>query len=776
MLLAPPKMDLPLRVLLLQALHERKIVCINKRNKAFENLERTLRDLEEQIENARNRNSRRKQDNKDKHEKQSNDDDDGDKREKGGGRGGDDDNNDSPKRRDGDPNPRNLVLAGVAAAALLAFLTLGDQHAGVPESTFQDFKMTFLASGKVDHIEVINHHTAYIYVKGNSRPVAYFIIGSVDSFERQLEDAQLDLGVKPRDFITLKYAERAGMNDLMHFLPTLLLIGASLYMGNRMLRSMGDATGGGGKRGIFSMGKSGATVVMPGDRKGVTFKDVAGLDEAKVEVMEFVEFLKRPKHFTKLGAKIPKGALLVGPPGTGKTLLAKATAGEASVPFFSISGSDFLEMFVGVGPARVRDLFAEARKHAPCIIFIDEIDAVARARGSGRAGGNDERENTLNQMLVEMDGFNTTEGVVVLAGTNRVDILDKALLRPGRFDRQITIDKPDIRGREQIFHVHLKKIKIAAAHTQEQIAQRLAALTPGFAGADIANICNEAALIAARHSKDFVDLEDFERAIDRVIGGLEKKYSVMTKAEKELIAHHEAGHAVAGWFLEHADPLLKVTIVARGNGALGFAQYLPKEVALYNQKQLTDKMCMALGGRAAEQIFFGDVSTGASDDLKKVTALAHGQVTAFGMSPRLPNVSYELDPNSFHKTYSETTAQIIDEEISKLVEAAYQRTVALLTEKKALVKALADKLIELETINHDVIVSVLGPRPFMTDAYKEYMKHSHEVLRKQQEAEELARKERLAHDKEHGESTATGASPAAAESSTSASSTTPPPP
>jgi AFG3 family protein len=395
----------------------------------------------------------------------------------------------------------------------------------------------------------------------------------------------------------------------------------------------------------------------------VTFADVAGCDEAKAEIMEFVQFLKDPSRFTNLGAKIPKGALLVGPPGTGKTLLAKATAGESAVPFFSMSGSDFIEMFVGVGPSRVRDLFAQARAAAPCIVFIDEIDAVARARNKGGfGGGNDERENTLNQLLVEMDGFASSEGVVVLAGTNRVDILDKAILRPGRFDRQITVDKPDIAGRKQIFLVHMGKVKLAGEPAV--YAQRLAALTPGFVGADIANIVNEAAIHAARGAKARVDLKDFEAAIDRVIGGLERRNSLMTADEKRTVAFHEAGHAIAGWFLEHADPLLKVTIIPRGNGALGFAQYLPKEVTLYTKEALLDRMCMALGGRAAEELTFGRITTGAQDDLDRVTQMAYAMTTVYGMNARLGTLSFpKREENMYNKPYSEATAQVIDDEV-----------------------------------------------------------------------------------------------------------------
>jgi ATP-dependent metalloprotease FtsH len=519
---------------------------------------------------------------------------------------------------------------------------------------------------------------------------------------------------------------------------------------------MGEIGGmsGGGKRGgknIFSFGKSPAVVIKPGEKTKITFKDVAGLDEAKVEIMEFVKFLKSPAKFTRLGAKIPKGALLVGPPGTGKTLLAKATAGEASVPFFSISGSDFIEMFVGVGPSRVRDLFKEARAAAPCIVWIDEIDAVGRSRSKGGfSGGNDERENTLNQLLVEMDGFNTETGVVVLAGTNRADILDKALLRPGRFDRQIQIEKPDIKGRKQIFLVHLKPLKIA--HPIDDLASRMAALTPGFAGADIANVCNEAAIIAARTDKRIIELVDFESACDRVIGGIERKTKVMSPEEKKLVAYHEAGHAVVGWFLEHANPVLKVTIVPRGKGALGFAQYLPQELALYQKEQLLDMMCMTLGGRAAEQEFFGKVSTGAADDLKKVTKLAYSQVSVFGMSEALGQVSFQADEgdNQFTKPFSEHTAQLIDREVSLLIKDSYTRTLAMVKDKRALVESLALRLLKDETVNHDVIVEVLGRRPYSTQVYNDYVnnvvKPQLEELHKQEQAEEETASEKPVDD------------------------------
>lgn len=481
----------------------------------------------------------------------------------------------------------------------------------------------------------------------------------------------------------------------------------------------------GGMGGMMNVGKSKAKKITK-EMVNVSFKDVAGCDEAKKEIMEFVEFLKDHKKFTALGAKIPKGALISGPPGTGKTLLAKATAGEANVPFFSISGSDFVEMFVGVGPSRVRDLFKEARANAPCIVFIDEIDAVGRKRGGGRAsGGYDERENTLNQMLVEMDGFEPTTGIVVFAGTNRVDVLDPALLRPGRFDRKITVDNPDIQGRKAIFEIYLKKITIGTIDLSS-LAGRLAALTPGFAGADIANICNEAAIIAARKNKSFVELVDFESATDRVIGGLET-HKLISPEEKRIVAYHEAGHAVAGWNLQYADPLLKVTIIPRGNGALGFAQYLPKEIFLRNRQQLLDLVCMALAGRASEQIHFGKVTTGAADDLRRVTQILYQMVQVFGMNERIGQISFPKENDGFpsDRPYGNATAEAMDEEVRRLVDEAYKRTLTLMEEKTEQIKLVAELLLTKETITHIDIANTIGKRPFATDAeYEEFIKMS----------------------------------------------------
>jgi len=470
------------------------------------------------------------------------------------------------------------------------------------------------------------------------------------------------------------------------------------------------------------MMQSTAKVINPSEIN-VAFKDVAGCEEAKIEIMEFVNFLKNPAQYTMLGAKIPKGAILTGPPGTGKTLIAKATAGEANVPFISVSGSEFLEMFVGVGPARVRDMFAMARKNSPCILFIDEIDAVGRKRGGRNIGGQSEAENTLNQLLVEMDGFNTgSTNVIVLAATNRVDILDQALMRPGRFDRQIYVPAPDIKGRSSIFQVHLGNLKTEV--DKVSLAKKMAALTPGFTGADIANVCNEAALIAARDLSEHIVIKHFEAAIERVVAGMEKKTNVLGPEEKKTVAYHEAGHAVCGWFLEYADPLLKVSIIPRGKG-LGYAMYLPKEQYLYTTEQLNDRMCMTLGGRAAERIFFNRITTGAQDDLQKVTKSAYSQITQFGMNEAVGNVSFEQPQQGemvFDKPFSEHTAQLVDEEAKKLISMAMDRTMNLLTEKKDLVEKVALRLLEKEVLNREDMIELLGPRPFKEKStYEEFV-------------------------------------------------------
>jgi cell division protease FtsH len=537
-------------------------------------------------------------------------------------------------------------------------------------------------------------------------PQAYFSIIKDEVFATQLNQFYKDhpdlkrVPDKPGD-------EGELFGQIVSTLLPILLIALVFIM---MMRKVGGGAGAGGPGGIFNIGKSKATLFEKGTKVNINFSDVAGLDEAKVEVMEIVDFLKNPKKYTNLGGKIPKGALLIGPPGTGKTLLAKAVAGEAQVPFFSLSGSDFVEMFVGVGASRVRDLFKQAREKAPCIIFIDEIDAIGRARGKNMMMSNDERENTLNQLLVEMDGFGTDLGIIILAATNRPDVLDSALLRPGRFDRQITIDRPDLVGREAIFKVHLVPIKVS----QNLDTHKLAEQTPGFAGADIANVCNEAALIAARNGKDAVDMSDFQDAIDRVIGGLEKKNKIILPEEKEIIAYHEAGHAICGWFLEHAYPLLKVTIVPRGTAALGYAQYTPKEQYLYNTDQLLDQICMTLGGRASESIFFNKISTGASNDLQQVTKMAYSMVTVYGMNEKIGNVSY-YDPqqeNTFQKPYSEETGKMIDEEVRKLIDQAFERTKQLLTERKNEVEIIAQALLKREVLFKSDVEALIGKRPY----------------------------------------------------------------
>lgn len=491
----------------------------------------------------------------------------------------------------------------------------------------------------------------------------------------------------------------------------IFFIGIFLIFYNMMFRRMGGGGGAGGGASIFNIGRSKAQLFDKDTKVNKTFKDVAGLQEAKLEVMEIVDFLQNPKKYTNLGGKIPKGVLLVGPPGTGKTLLAKAVAGEAGVPFFSLSGSDFVEMFVGVGASRVRDLFKQAKEKAPCIIFIDEIDAIGRARGKNlMQGSNDERENTLNQLLAEMDGFGTDSGVIIMAATNRPDILDSALMRPGRFDRQITVDRPDLQGREEIFKVHLLPLTKLSTDVD---AHKLAAQTPGFAGAEIANVCNEAALIAARHNKEAVDMQDFQDAIDRVIGGLEKKNKIISPEEKSIVAYHEAGHAIAGWYLPHADPLLKVSIVPRGVAALGYAQYLPKEQYLYRTEQLMDSMCMTLGGRIAEDIFFGKISTGAQNDLERITKLAYSMITIYGMNEKVGHVSFH-DPQGeygYQRPYSEKTAELIDEEVRALIQKAYDITKSLLTEKKVELEKVAKALLEKEILFKADLEDLIGRRP-----------------------------------------------------------------
>lgn len=617
-------------------------------------------------------------------------------------------------------------IYAIIAAILIGYNVLSLNTASTQNTNEQEFKQKMLLAGDVEKLDIIsNKAIVRVYIKKDSIRKAFyqekfkrntsaenakgpqfeFKVADMKGFQDRLSDFYKTYRIT--EVPTYVTDEGEWFGPVFQTLMTILVFAGIWIL---MMRKMGGPGGGGGPGGIFNIGKSKAQLFEKGTKVNITFSDVAGLDEAKQEVMEIVDFLKNPKKYTALGGKIPKGALLVGPPGTGKTLLAKAMAGEAQVPFFSMSGSDFVELFVGVGASRVRDLFKQAREKAPCVIFIDEIDAIGRARGRNAIMSNDERENTLNQLLVEMDGFGTDSGIIILAATNRPDVLDTALLRPGRFDRQISIDRPDVKGREAIFKVHLKPIKISQALDIHKLAEQ----TPGFAGADIANVCNEAALIAARKGKDAVEMSDFQDAIDRVIGGLEKKNKIILPEEKEIIAYHEAGHAICGWYLEHAYPLLKVTIVPRGTAALGYAQYTPKEQYLYNTDQLTDQICMTLGGRAAEEIFFGKISTGASNDLQQITKIAYSMITVYGMNEKVGNVSY-YDPqadNTFTKPYSEETGRLIDDEVRKLIEVAYVRTKQLLQEKKAQVEILAKQLLTKEVLFQSDVELLIGKRPY----------------------------------------------------------------
>ncbi len=621
-------------------------------------------------------------------------------------------NNSGPKKL----NFNSYWIYGIIILVLIAIqlvTAMSIQTKDISQSQFEKIA----SAGDVKKVVVVNKSIANIYltedalesekyseVKNTSdiHPHFKYEIGEIGYFYdrvQSLKDSGVNLDIRAESK-TNWYAPLIGW-----ILPFILLIGLWLFI---MKRMSGGAGGPGGQ--IFNIGKSKATLFDNTSGKvNVTFADVAGLDEAKEEVMEVVDFLKNPKKYTSLGGKIPKGVLLVGPPGTGKTLLAKAVAGEAAVPFFSISGSDFVEMFVGVGASRVRDLFKQAREKAPCIIFIDEIDAIGRARGKGAVqGGNDERENTLNQLLVEMDGFSTDKGVILMAATNRPDILDGALMRPGRFDRQIGIDRPDLKGREAIFKVHLKNIKTGP----DMEADTLAEMTPGFAGAEIANVCNEAALIAARRNKKAVDMDDFNYALDRVIGGLEKKNKLISPKEKKIIAYHEAGHAICGWFLEHASPLVKVTIVPRGVGTLGYAQYLPKEEYITRTEALLDRMCMTMGGRAAEKIVFDKISTGAQSDLDQVTKMAYSMIAIYGMNEKVGNVSfYGMQQDQFNKPYSDDTATIIDQEVRLMIDSQYARAQQLLSDKREELNALANALLENEVLLKSDVERLIGVRP-----------------------------------------------------------------
>ncbi|CEP09595.1 hypothetical protein [Parasitella parasitica] len=616
----------------------------------------------------------------------------------------------------------NVILGTLAGSYLLYKATAPSESSR--ELTWQSFRSNLLDKGLVDRLEVLNRNRVRVYLRNEANSLGvppnasfYFSIGSVEAFERNLEQAQRELSIPSFERVPVSYRDQVSvLQTLLHFAPTLLIIGVIYYMTKK--------GPGGAQGGIFGIGKSKAKMFNQENQVQVKFKDVAGADEAKVEIMEFVNFLKNPAIYEKLGATIPKGAILSGPPGTGKTLLAKATAGEAGVPFYSVSGSEFVEMFVGVGPSRVRDLFATAKKNTPCIIFVDEIDAIGKTRGKGgQMGGNDERESTLNQLLVEMDGFDSNQHVVVLAGTNRPDVLDPALLRPGRFDRHISIDRPDIGGRAQIFQIHLRPIITSV--DKETLARKLAALTPGFAGADIHNVCNEAALIAARRSKAQVEEVDFEEAIERVIAGLEKKSRVLSPDEKKTVAYHEAGHAIAGWYLKHADPLLKVSIIPRANSTLGYAQYLPKDQYLYSKDQLLDRMSMTLAGRVSEEIFFDCITTGAHDDLQKVTKNAYAQVTTYGMNDKIGPLSFtdSQSEQQFQKPFSQQTGTLIDDEVRKIVTTAYDRTRVLLNDKKEDIEKVAELLLVKEVLTRQDMEDLLGKRPFKEcTVYDEYVR------------------------------------------------------
>eukprot|EP01114_Cavostelium_apophysatum_P016044 TRINITY_DN44_c0_g1_i3.p1 TRINITY_DN44_c0_g1~~TRINITY_DN44_c0_g1_i3.p1 ORF type:complete len:831 (+),score=266.21 TRINITY_DN44_c0_g1_i3:290-2782(+) len=606
-----------------------------------------------------------------------------------------------------------LLLFGIAG-----FFAILATDINYPSLTWQEFQNDYLAKKKVKTIKVDAHRERATIIMNDDSMRRSLYIGSAKNLERKLEEFREASGLTREQFSEfgkVSYSpEQTIWSDFGGFLVSMMITGTFFYLITKASMAATGGAGRGGMRNLFSIGKSNARLFSKNDKVNTKFADVAGLPEAKQEVQEFVDFLRSPKKYQELGAKIPKGALLVGPPGTGKTLLAKAAAGEASVPFFSTSGSDFIEMFVGVGPARVRDLFQQARENAPCIVFVDEIDAIGRERGKGGfRGGNDERENTLNQILVEMDGFAPTTGVVILAATNRPDILDKALTRPGRFDRQIALDKPDVKSRVEIFAVHLKPLKIAANTNIEEIAKTLANLTPGFSGADIANVCNEAALVCARRNGEEIVHADFEAAIDRTIGGVEKKTKVLSPEEKKTVAYHEAGHAVSGWFLEHADPVMKVSIVPRGQG-LGYSQHLPKDQYLVRKEQLIDMMCTALGGRVAEEIFFSTLTTGAQDDLGKVTKIAYAQITKYGMSDRIGVVAFGEEDGGM-RPYSDSTAEEIDNEVRDLVDKVLERTRSLLREKKDEVEKVANLLLEKEIIRTEDLTAILGPRPFHED-------------------------------------------------------------
>ena len=647
-------------------------------------------------------------------------------------------NNNKPKINV--PRP-SLSWLYVIIALVFGFLYFSSEDGSASkEITYTEFK-EMVSKGYASKIIAYDDNTVDMFIKPENivdvfgkdankvgrSPSVNVKIGSMEALDKFLDEEQ-DSGNFTGSISYEKQTNYFGM-IFWNIAPFLLLIGIWMFA----MRRMSGGGGPGGAGSVFSVGKSKAQLFEKGANR-ITFKDVAGQAAAKQEVEEIVEFLKQPQKYTELGGKIPKGALLVGPPGTGKTLLAKAVAGEADVPFFSISGSDFVEMFVGVGASRVRDLFRQAKEKSPCIIFIDEIDAVGRARGKNPSmGGNDERENTLNQLLTEMDGFGSNSGVIILAATNRVDILDKALLRAGRFDRQIYVDLPDLNERKEVFGVHLRPLKLDNTVDVDLLARQ----TPGFSGADIANVCNEAALIAARHSKPSVGKDDFLAAIDRIVGGLEKKTKVMTAAEKRAIALHEAGHATISWFLKHANPLIKVTIVPRGR-ALGAAWYLPEERQITTKEQMLDEMCATLGGRAAEEVFIGHISTGAMNDLERVTKQAYGMIAYAGMSDKLPNLCYySNDEYSFNKPYSEHTAELIDQEVQKMINEQYARAKALLQEHKEGHNQLAQLLIDREVIFAEDVEKIFGKRPWASRS-EEIMAAEEKALPAPEKTEEAA--------------------------------------
>ena len=631
----------------------------------------------------------------------------------------------------GGKNNKGPKFGGYWSFIIIAAFIIGIQFFSMPSNperiSWQKFKTDLLAKGEVKDIYIVRNggkaeitlkpekvetHSDLVAKGFNQKSVGpqyYVPFGTLEQFEKNLQDAQKEYPEEASDvFIDYKDDFNWWGEVITLFLPIAIFVGIWIFF----MRRMSKGAGGGGGGGIFNVGNSKAKLFDKESNIKITFKDVAGLAEAKQEVEEIVSFLKSPDKYTKLGGKIPKGALLVGPPGTGKTLMAKAMAGEANVPFFSMSGSDFVEMFVGVGASRVRDLFKQAKEKAPCIIFIDEIDAIGRARGKNpNMGANDERENTLNQLLTEMDGFETNSGVIILAATNRADILDSALLRAGRFDRQIYVDLPELKDREEIFKVHLKPLKLAEDIDYAFLAKQ----TPGFSGADIANVANEAALIAARKNKLAVEKQDFLDSIDRIVGGLENRSKVIKPSEKKAIAYHEAGHATVSWLLQHAHPLLKVTIVPRGK-ALGAAWYLPQERQITTKDQLLDQMCSVLGGRAAEEIVFGEISTGAQNDLERATKQAYAMVSIYGMSDKVGMLSYYDSTGqsdfSFTKPYSEKTAELIDAEVKDMVSAAYERAKQLLSDHREQHRQVAELLIEREVIFSDDLENILGKRPW----------------------------------------------------------------